>query len=340
MPNNKRWLVFTLCLLVLTISLVLTLSRPNTNNVSPQSITSSLPRTPPSQTIDATLTAEPISLEEISALIAASSLDGTQAPGTLQLDPSGNLIVDNSTKDILDYFLSLSGEMPDENIRHIIFSWALETASSSAANELMDILARYQAYRHSFASGDYAASGVSDLPQKMAARRAMRDEIMGTRISTDMFASDDAYDEYSMTRLSIVQSDQSDEDKQVALATLMASLPEEAARQIRQEHALTSLPQAEKNMRESGATDADIYTYRQQEFGGAAAQRMEALDQQRSQWQHRYEIYQERKKQITQSGLAQLDQQAEIEKVRAEMFNETEQLRISAMERIDATHYQ
>ncbi|MDF1780552.1 MAG: lipase secretion chaperone [Alcanivoracaceae bacterium] len=344
MPKNKRWLVFSLCLLMLTISLALVLTSSDKNAVVSQSIasansTQSVPSqqlNPSRRAADASPAFDLFSLEEISTLVAASSLDGTEAPGTLQLDRQGKLIIDSSTKDILDYFLSLSGEMPNDRIHKIIFSWAHNTASLSAANELMDILERYQTYQQTFASGDYAASDLADISQKMAARRAMRDEIMGTRISTDMFANDDAYDEYSMARLTIMQSTRNDADKQKALGILSASLSPEIAREIHQQHSLRTLPEVEETMKASGDTDAEIYTYRQQEFGAAAAQRLESLDQQRSQWQQRYQTYKERKEQITRSGLAAEDQQSEITKLREEMFDQTEQLRISAMERIDA----
>jgi len=275
----------------------------------------------------------------LSDQLSSTSLDGTEPPSTLTVDAAGNLIIDNKTRDILDYFMSLQGEMSLADIRTLIRQWATQQASADVADTLLDILDRYQEYLHAFAEGTYASQSGDDIRSQMAKRRQQRDQIMGPQLSATLFENDDAYDEFSLSRTDVMRSNLSDAEKERAIEELEDSLPEQLASQYKQQRALKALNRKEASMRERGASEAEIYAMHQEEFGSEAAIRLEQLSIQREQWQQRYNQYKPQRDLIKQSSLADSDQQQQLEALRARLFNETERQRVAALDRIHSTQH-
>lgn len=275
----------------------------------------------------------------LSEQLNSTSLNGTTPPSMLAVDAEGNLIINHKTRDILDYFMSLQGEMSLADIRNLIRQWATQQASAEAASTLLDILDRYQEYLHAFAEGAYASQSGDDIRSQMAMRRQHRDQIMGPQLSATLFENDDAYDEFSLSRTDIMRSDMSDVEKELAIEQLESNLPEQLANQYKQQRALKALNQKEVSMRETGASEAEIYAMHQEEFGSEAAIRLEQLSIQRELWQQRYNQYKPQRDLIKQTSLADSDQQEQLEALRARLFNETERRRVAALDRIQGTQH-
>ena len=266
--------------------------------------------------------------------LANSSLAGTTVPADLVMDGEGQLIVNSSTRAILEYFLSLSGELPDEKIRQLIQQWAKDNASSRAASDLLALLDRYNDYRQRYASGDFAASAESDIADKLNQRRQWREQIFGADAAA-LFADEDRYDNFSLQRQDILTSDMSDAEKERAMETLHASLPAHLADQYRQQQALQHLQDTEQSIEKTGGNSADRFAYHQQAFGDEAALRLQSLSQKRQEWQQRYQDYATQRDRILLSGLVGDDKQQQLEQLRARLFAETEQQRVAALDRLD-----
>ncbi|MGJ3255680.1 MAG: lipase secretion chaperone [Alcanivorax sp.] len=270
----------------------------------------------------------------VAETLASSSLAGTTAPADLAMDGDGQLIVNSSTRAILEYFLSLSGELPDEKIRQLIQQWAKDNASSRAASDLLTLLDRYNDYRQRFASGDFAASAESDITAKLNQRRQWREQIFGADAAA-LFADEDRYDSFSLQRHDILTSDRSDAEKAHAMQTLHASLPEHLADQYRQQQALQHLQDTEQSIKKTGGNSADRFAYHQQAFGDEAALRLQSLSQKRQEWQQRYQDYATQRDQILLSGLVGDDKQQQLKQLRAQLFEATEQKRVAALDRLE-----
>ena len=266
--------------------------------------------------------------------LANSSLAGTTVPADLVMDGEGQLIVNSSTRAILEYFLSLSGELPDEKIRQLIQQWAKDNASSRAASDLLALLDRYNDYRQRYASGDFAASAESDIADKLNQRRQWREQIFGADAAA-LFADEDRYDNFSLQRQDILTSDMSDAEKERAMETRLASLPAHLADQYRQQQALQHLQDTEQSIEKTGGNSADRFAYHQQAFGDEAALRLQSLSQKRQEWQQRYQDYATQRDRILLSGLVGDDKQQQLEQLRARLFAETEQQRVAALDRLD-----
>ena len=270
----------------------------------------------------------------VALALANTSLAGTTVPADLVMDGEEQLVVNSGTRAILEYFLSLSGELPDEQIRHLIRQWAEENASPRAASDLLALLGRYNDYRQRFASGDFAASTASDITDKLNQRRQLREELFGADAAA-LFADEDRYDNFSLQRHAILTGDMSDAEKERAMQTLHASLPAHLADQYRQQQALQRLQDTEQSIEETGGSSADRFAYHQQAFGDEAALRLQSLARERQQWQQRYQDYATQRDQILTSGLAGNDQQQQLEQLRARLFAETEQRRVAALDRLE-----
>ena len=266
--------------------------------------------------------------------LANSSLAGTTVPADLVMDGEGQLIVNSSTRAILEYFLSLSGELPDEKIRQLIQQWAKDNASSRAASDLLALLDRYNDYRQRYASGDFAANAESDIADKLNQRRQWREQIFGADAAA-LFADEDRYDNFSLQRQDILTSDMSDAEKERAMETRLASLPAHLADQYRQQQALQHLQDTEQSIEKTGGNSADRFAYHQQAFGDEAALRLQSLSQKRQEWQQRYQDYATQRDRILLSGLVGDDKQQQLEQLRARLFAETEQQRVAALDRLD-----
>lgn len=271
--------------------------------------------------------------------LANTSLAGTQVPGTLVTDAQGQLIPDSSTKAIMDYFLSLSGEMPDNAIRKLLAQWAQQSAGATAAGQLLTLLDRYQRYRIEFASGDYAAQysgdGDNDIRQKLALRRQLRADTLGADTASALFAAGNRYDRFSLERHRIMTSSRSEQDKTDDLQALLSTLPEPLAAQYQQQYDLQQLPAQEQAMKQQGANAADLYALRQQQFGDTAALRLQALDQQRQAWQNRYQDYAQQRDRIENAALNDEDKQGQLSALRNRLFSASEQQRAAALDRMN-----
>lgn len=270
----------------------------------------------------------------VNRILATTSLADTQVPAKLNIDRQGHLIVDSNSKAILDYFLSLSGEIPEQQIRSLLQQWASDTAGETAARELTTLHDRYQHYLRAFSSGDFAATNDSNIRDQLQRRQRLRDDILGADHASSFFADEDRYDQYSLQRHDILASELSDQEKELALTTLRQTQPEHLARQYQQQHQLRTLQKSEQALIESGGDETDLFALHQEQFGDAAALRLQQLYRQRNNWKRKVDDYQQQRQKIQMSGLSEQDQQQQLEQLRSTLFSEAEQQRISALERI------
>lgn len=273
----------------------------------------------------------------VNRILATTSLADTQVPAKLNIDRQGHLIVDSNSKAILDYFLSLSGEIPEQQIRSLLQQWASGTAGETAARELTTLHDSYQHYLRAFSSGDFAATNDSNIRDQLQRRQRLRDDILGADHASSFFADEDRYDQYSLQRHDILASELSDQEKELALTTLRQTQPEHLARQYQQQHQLRTLQKSEQALIESGGDETDLFALHQEQFGDAAALRLQQLSRQRNNWKRKVDDYQQQRKKIQMSGLSDQDQQQQLEQLRSTLFSEAEQQRISALERLQSS---
>ena len=87
-------------------------------------------------------------------------------------------------------------------------------------------------------------------------------------------------------------------------------------------------------MKQQGANAADLYAFRQQQFGEAAAMRLQKLEEQRLAWQNRYQNYTQQRDRIHNAALSSDDKQKQLDALRRRLFSASEQQRAAALDRL------
>ena len=270
-----------------------------------------------------------------------ASFKGTEVDGQFQLDAAGNLIIGPELRQLFDYFLSAIGEEPlkqsIERLRRHIAAQLPEPAQAQA----LAVLNQYLNYKRQLVDFEAQHPRVADLASmrdRLSAVRALRAHALDPATHQAFFGLEEAYDQFSLERLAIRFDPALDSDaKGRAIDQLRAGLPAELQDLL--------MPQLQTELREqttallaNGAGPQQLRQLRQQLVGSEAADRLEALDLQRRQWQQRVASYQQERTRIeTARGLDEVERRAAVERLEAQRFSDSERLRLLAVVQEDRT---
>ncbi|WP_111656305.1 lipase secretion chaperone [Isoalcanivorax indicus] len=263
------------------------------------------------------------------------SLDGTQVDGELRADAHGNLIIEPDIRRVFDYFLSTVGEDDIEQVKARIALHLAETLPDSAARQAWELFERYEAYGAALEALPQHDGTVAGMGESLKQRQQLRQEWLGQNVAEAFYSFDDAFDNYTLARMAVLENDSLDADEKAArLQALEDDLPA-PLREVRERaNQPVRVSQDVAALREAGASEYEIRAVREAALGREAAERLEALDRQREQWDRRYADYRRAVAEIAASGLAQEDQEREVARLREATFDEQEQRRVQALDRM------
>ena len=203
-----------------------------------------------------------------------------------------------------------------------------------ALSQARDLLKRYLDYRLAMADlpAGNAAPTAEAFAQHLDALTRLRAEHFSDEETQAFFSSDLSQDQFMLAQLRLSERDLSHEQQRRELALLEASLPAEQ-RAVRQQVSRDGeLYAATEAMRAAGASDEAIYQLRASTLDPQAASALQQLDEQRRQWQARLQAYASERNNLRQSGLSPADQQQAIDQLRAQRFDQSERLRVIALD--------
>ena len=146
------------------------------------------------------------------------------------------------------------------------------------------------------------------------------------------FGEEDAQVAFTVEQLRINSNPSlSPEERSMRLEQASQILPDHVreSRAQSQKHALTRTKV--NQLRESGASEEDVYRFREQEFGAEAAVALAQLDNKRSKWKARLGQFSAERNAILDSGLSELDKSSAINELLITHFDATEQKRARAL---------
>ena len=266
------------------------------------------------------------------------SFDGTEVDGIFRLDAAGNLLISEDIRRIFDYFLAAFGEEPLRTSVERLQTYIARQLPAPAREQALALLEQYLDYKRQLVLLERDLPQLADLEalrQRELAVQALRGRIFDSETQQAFFAREQAYNQFSLQRLAIVQdSSLDDAGKAAAIDQLRNSLPAEMQDSV--------LPQLQNQLRQqtaqlqaAGANPGQIRQLRQQLVGAEATERLEALDQQRRNWAQRIERYRAEKAAIeANQGLSASDKTAAIAQLAADQFDERERLRLPAAEQL------
>lgn len=264
-----------------------------------------------------------------------TSFQGTQVDGHLRVDAAGNLIVGAEIRQLFDYFLAAIGEEPLKNSIERLRRHITAELAEPARGQALSVLNQYLSYKRQLLEleASYArAPDLAALRQRLHAVQALRARVLDPAVHQAFFALDEAYDRFSLERLAIRFDSGLDSDaKGRAVDQLRAGLPAEL-QELLMPQLQTELREQTNALVQSGAGPEQVRQLRQQLVGSAAADRLDALDRQRQQWQQRVTTYQQARANIEATrGLDDVERQAAIERLEEQHFNASERLRLLAV---------
>lgn len=265
------------------------------------------------------------------------SLQGTEVDGGLEVDANGQLKITRAVRNLFDYFLSAQGEEDRDRLVQRIRAYIHFHLKGVAAGQAEHLLGQYLLYQQALKGLPPVAVEQQDYQQiraQMQQIRDLRSRYFDRVTQAAFFEDEQAYDDYTLARLEILNDPQrSTALKSSQLKELARQQPvslQEDLRVLNQYQDLTALTQ---EWRDHGGSPAQLRQIREQIVGAAAADRLEALDQENGQWDQRIDVYMRQRAQILQQpGLAPVDQQRAITELRGRLFDSRERLRLDAIE--------
>jgi lipase chaperone LimK len=273
-----------------------------------------------------------------------ASFAGTEVDGRFRLDAAGNLLISMDIRRIFDYFLSAYGEESIKASIERLQAYIRSQLDAPAESQALALLEQYLDYKRQLIQLEKdlpQTASLDAMRQREQAVQHLRASIFSAETHQAFFAQEEAYNQFTLQRLAIRHdSSLDDQQKAAALDRLRSSLPEEMQDMV--------VPQLQAELRQQtaalqadGASPAQIQQLRLQLVGAEATARLEALDQQRQQWQLRLADYRQEKARITaNSGLSAEDRRLAIASLAEQRFDERERLRLEAAEELEANREQ
>lgn len=263
-----------------------------------------------------------------------ATLQGTRHGIVLQTDANGQLRLQPQLLELFDFYFSAIDEEPVTQILLRIHHDLTQQLQEPALSQARDLLKRYLDYRLAMADlpAGSAAPTAEAFAQHLDALTRLRAEHFSDEETQAFFSSDLSQDQFMLAQLRLSERDLSPEQQRRELALLEASLPAEQ-RAVRQQVSRDGeLYAATEAMRAAGASDEAIYQLRASTLDPQAANALQQLDEQRRQWQARLQAYASERNNLRQSGLSPADQQQAIDQLRAQRFDQSERLRVIALD--------
>ena len=265
----------------------------------------------------------------------AASQRGTEVDGSLEVDPSGNLVITEQLRHLFDYFYTTVGEVSFEEASDAIRLHLRAHLQQPALGQALDLLEDYIEYKTALVELEQAFPVVADI-QSLRSRndavQRLRARLFSAEAHQAFFAAQEVFDNFTLERLAILHDENiPGADKAAMIEDLREAMPEEMqdllVPQIHQ--VLTEQTQA---LQAAGAHAGEIRELRMSLVGPEATGRLESLDAQRQRWQQRVaDFTSERQAILDQPGLAEMDRRRAIEELATQRFAPNERLRLTAL---------
>lgn len=332
--NQKRLLIiFAVLIFIALIALVYWLK--------PESSTSSDASTNATeQSLDpVSSAADAVQAKAGSLAFASASQQDIQINCQLKIDASNRLIVNEATKNCFEFFITQYGEKEIQQIKTDFVTYANASYSEPLLSQLTDLWSRYMQYREQM--GDLAAPNidkeqVSYYKAIFSNMKNLRKKFFSDYEIEGLFGIEDVYNDYTLARMSVMEDKKlSEAEKAQKLQDLFKDLPEDWKENLKQLSQLEDLRKLTAEIKARGGSSDEIRQMRMNLVGPEATQRLESLDNQRSDWKKRVDSYLQSRDSIVKSNMNDSAKQAAIQQLRNQHFNNPqEQLRLETFESV------
>ena len=254
------------------------------------------------------------------------SLIGTSQDVRLLLDRNGHFQPASDSLQLFEFYLAGIEEEPIATVLQRIHWDMAQQLKEPALGEARELLRRYLDYRIALMDLPQLASmDPQALEHRFNRISQLRQQHFNNTEYPLFFSADEQEDRRMLAQLA---NPAASAQIQQRFAQQLSPEQRESRAQITRDGELYARVE---QLRESGASVAEIYQLREQTLGSQAAKALADLDLQRAQWQSRLADYSSARQRILNSGLAATDQQLAINQLLTERFDPQEQLRAQAL---------
>lgn len=259
------------------------------------------------------------------------SMEGTTPDGDVKQSAEGQLLVDAELGHLFDYYLAGMGEKDLAAIRSEIERELDRRLKPVAAAQAKRLLGSYLDYKRALAGLEHELKESANLATSARARMITMHKLRAAFFTpaqiAGLFSFSDAYDLDALRRVEIstdptLTAPQRTEQLAALEKKLSPAMREEReapSRVIRTEESVLK-------MRESGATEDDVYRVRAAAFSTEGAGRLADLDREEAAWKGRIKGY------LAQRSDMPAGTEAALQQLRDKYFNADEQRRLAAYE--------
>ena len=262
-----------------------------------------------------------------------SNIKREQSASSLKATSQQDTEIDNaSAKDMMEYFVSGNTDLTLEDIRDNVAKHH-DQSQSAVVDEAL--FAKYLEYKSALTSLDvqFDTTSISaeDLQALNQALLDLQAQFFSQSEISILFTHDNRMREIALEKLLLKQEGLGEQDYQQRMDALMSEQPDYVQTSHQNQVLLQQLSSSE------GLDQQDKYLQRNELVGEEAVQRLEALDQQRSDFEGALEIYfVERNDILNDSALSEIEQKETIAQLREAHFQPQQLRRVEAIERIRA----
>ena len=271
------------------------------------------------------------------------SLSGTQIHGRLKVDEEGNLIVEKAAKQLFDYFLNVSGEIPRaeliEQIKQGIADYLAEPAQSQALKIFDNYLEYQAALQVEIDSGLYQVTpgNLDDLEATYRTRSQLRSFHLGNDVATAFFEEEEARDWYTVGKIRLnANTNLTDAERQAELAALESSLPESHKKVLYKQRDREVVRSKIEELRKESASIYELQQEWSKHYDSETVDRFVKLERSRSDWNNRFTDYLQKKESLAGKYETEDAYKQAVSQLKSSMFNETEARRVNARESLAA----
>ncbi|MEZ8066511.1 lipase secretion chaperone [Vibrio sp. FF145] len=256
-----------------------------------------------------------------------------QDASSLKVSSQQDTEIDNaSAKDMMEYFVSGNTELTLEDIRDNV---AKHHEQSQAAVVDEALFAKYLEYKSALTSLDVQFDTTSISAEDLRALNQALLDLQAKFFSESeisiLFTHDNRMREIALEKLLLKQEGLDESEYQQRLESYLSEQPDYVQTSHQNQVLLPQLSSSE------GLDEQGKYLKRNELLGEEATQRLEALDQQRADFDGALEIYfVERNDILNDSELSEIEQQETIAQLRTTYFQPEQLRRVEAIERIRA----
>ena len=267
-----------------------------------------------------------------------SALEGSEPEGELLVDEAGRFVPGPEALRLFDYYLTAQDEETEDVIRARIEDEIQERLAPEAAAQARDLLDRYLRYLHEGREMGESGTGADELAEHARRLHELRHAIFGPAVAALLFDEEERMTQVAIERRRILDDPSLDDRARIQrLAALQAQLPADVREAEAQAMAPLRLAREEEELRQAGASDAEIRALREETVGVDAAERLQQLDRRRADWAERLAAYRTERDRVLENVKAGDDANRAyyLRGVRERYFSPEELPRVEALDRIE-----